>query len=100
MHTELPPSFRHDDGVGQPLRVLDLSDEPGVEELVHLEADELLPLDGLLVDLLLDGPKVGEDLQSVLNHIPGDPGHIRRLPSKHVDMAPEECDELEFLFLR
>jgi hypothetical protein len=34
----------------------------------------------------------------VLNHLPRDPEHLRRLPSKHVYISPEEGDELEFLF--
>jgi hypothetical protein len=42
--------------------VLNLSDEPGVEEFVYLKADELLPLDRLLAYLLLDGFGVEEDL--------------------------------------
>jgi hypothetical protein len=34
----------------------------------------------------------------VLNHLPWDPRHLRRLPGKHVDISPEEGDEREFLF--
>jgi hypothetical protein len=33
----------------------------------------------------------------VLNHLPGDPRHLRRC--KNVDICPEEGDEREFLFL-
>jgi hypothetical protein len=35
----------------------------------------------------------------VLNHLPGDPRHLRRLPSEYVGICPEEGDEREFLFL-
>jgi hypothetical protein len=35
----------------------------------------------------------------VLDHLPGDPRHLRRLPCKHVGICLEECDEREFLFL-
>jgi hypothetical protein len=34
----------------------------------------------------------------VLNHLPRDPKHLRRLLGKHVDISPEEGDECEFLF--
>jgi hypothetical protein len=33
-----------------------------------------------------------------LNHLPGDPRHLRRLPSEHVSICLEEGDEREFLF--
>ena len=35
----------------------------------------------------------------VLNHLPGYPGHVGRLPSEHVSIVAEEGDEREFLFL-
>ena len=78
--------------------MVDLPDEAGVEQLLGLFTDEVLPLNGLLPGLLLDRLGVGVDLQMVLDHLPRDPGHLRRLPSKHVDVSPEEGDELEFLF--
>jgi hypothetical protein len=34
----------------------------------------------------------------VLNHLPGDPRHLRRLLGKHIYIGPEEGDECEFLF--
>jgi hypothetical protein len=34
----------------------------------------------------------------VLNHLPRDPGHLRWLSGKHVDISLEEGDEREFLF--
>ena len=34
----------------------------------------------------------------MLDHLPRDPGHIGRLPCKHVDVSPEEGDERAFLF--
>jgi hypothetical protein len=34
----------------------------------------------------------------VLNHLPRDPRHLRRLPGKHVDINSEKGDEREFLF--
>jgi hypothetical protein len=35
----------------------------------------------------------------VLDHLPGDPRHLRRLPREHVGICLEEGDEREFLFL-
>jgi hypothetical protein len=35
----------------------------------------------------------------VLNHLHGDPRHLRRLPCEHVGICLEEVDEREFLFL-
>jgi hypothetical protein len=35
----------------------------------------------------------------VLNHLPGDPRHLRRFPCKNVDICLEEGDEREFQFL-
>jgi hypothetical protein len=35
----------------------------------------------------------------VLNHLPGDPRHLRRFPCENVDICSEEGDEHEFLFL-
>jgi hypothetical protein len=35
----------------------------------------------------------------VLNHLPGDPRHLRWFPSENVNVCPEEGDEREFLFL-
>ena len=34
----------------------------------------------------------------VLDHLPGDPRHLRRLPCEHVGISLEEGDEREFLF--
>jgi hypothetical protein len=34
----------------------------------------------------------------VLDHLPGDPRHLRRLPREHVCICLEEGDEREFLF--
>jgi hypothetical protein len=34
----------------------------------------------------------------VLDHLPGDPRHLRWLPCEHVGICLEECDEREFLF--
>ena len=60
--------------------------------------DELLPLQSLLPDLLLDGPRMRTDSKMVLNHFPGNAGDVGGLPCKHIDIRPQESDELDFLF--
>jgi hypothetical protein len=64
-----------------------------------ISSDKILPLNGLLPGLLLDRSSARVDLQMVLNHLPGDLRHLRRLPGKHVHISPEEGDEREFLFV-
>jgi hypothetical protein len=56
--------------------VVDLFDEASMQQLVDLFMDEVLLLDGLLPWLLSHRPNVGVDLHIVLNHLPGDPGHL------------------------
>jgi hypothetical protein len=50
------------------------------------------------VRLLTHRPGVKVDLQMVLDHLPGDPRHLRRLPCEHVGICLEEGDKREFLF--
>jgi hypothetical protein len=75
-HPKLPVSLRDDDRIGQPHWVVDLFDETSLQQLADLFMDEVLPLDGLLPRLLSDRPDIRVDLQMVLNHLPGDPGHL------------------------
>jgi hypothetical protein len=75
-HPKLPTSLGDDSRVGQPPRVVDLSDEAGVEHLFDFFTDEVLPLNGLLLGLLLDRPVIRVDLQMVLDDLPSDPGHL------------------------
>jgi hypothetical protein len=78
--------------------VVDLPDEVSIKQLLNLLSDKILSLNGLLLGLLLDRSGIRVDLQMVLNHLPGDPRHLRWLPGKHVHISPEEGDEREFLF--
>ena len=55
-------------------------DEAGLEELLDLLLDDVLALQRLSVHLLSDGPRIWMYGQVVLDHLPGDPGHIGRLP--------------------
>ena len=74
-------------------------DEAGVKELTYLRTDELLALGRLPPDFLLHRACVRAHNQVVLDHLPRDPGHIGRLPCKHIDVSPEEGDERAFLFV-
>jgi hypothetical protein len=78
---------------------MNLFDEAGVQQLPNLLSDEVLPLNGLSLRLLTHWSGVRVDLQMVLDHLPGDPRHLRRLPCEHVGICLEEGDEREFLFL-
>jgi hypothetical protein len=91
-------AFGDNHRIGQPLGVVDLPYEASIEQLLDFFTDEVLSLNGLLLWPLLDRPGIEVDLQMVLNHLPRDPRHLRRLPGKHVDISPEEGDEHEFLF--
>jgi hypothetical protein len=75
-HPKLPTSLGDDNRVGQPPWEVDLPDEVGIEQLVDLFTGEVLPLNRLLLRLLLDQSGIKVDLQMVLNHLPGDSGHL------------------------
>jgi hypothetical protein len=77
---------------------MNLFDEASVQQLPDLLTDEVLPLNGLSLRLLTHRFGVRVDLQMVLDHLPGDPKHLRRLPREHVCICLEEGDEREFLF--
>jgi hypothetical protein len=78
---------------------MNLFDEASIKQLPDLLTNEFLPLNGLSLRLLTHRFGVRVDLQMVLNHLPGDPRHLRRFPCENVDICPEEGDEREFLFL-
>jgi hypothetical protein len=73
---KLPTGLGDDNRVGQPPWVVDLPYEASFEQLLDFFTDEVLPLNGLLLELLLHWLGVGADLQMVLNHLPMDPGHL------------------------
>jgi hypothetical protein len=56
--------------------VVELPYEANIKQLLDFFMDEVLPLTGLLVGLLLHRPIVWVDLQMVLNYLPRDPGHL------------------------
>jgi hypothetical protein len=75
-HPKLPVGVRDDNRVAQPPWVVDLPYEASTEQLFYFFMDEVLPLSGLLLGLLLHRPGVRVDLQMVLNHLPKDPEHL------------------------
>jgi hypothetical protein len=79
--------------------VLDLLDEAIMKQLPDLLTDEVLSLNGLLLRFLTHWFGVKVDLQMVLDHLPGDPRHLRRFACEHVNIFPGEGDERDFLFL-
>jgi hypothetical protein len=50
-HSKLPASHRDDNRVDQPPWVVDLLDEPNLEQFLDFFMDEVLPLNGLLLVL-------------------------------------------------
>src|SRR5512144_2628018 len=97
-HPKLAVRLGDDDRVRQPLRMDDLSDESGLQKSRHLLADEGLTFRGLPPYFLPDRPCARPHGETVLNHLPGDPGHIRRSPCEDVSVCPQEGDERVFLF--
>jgi hypothetical protein len=87
-HLKLPACLGDDKRVGQPPWVVDLLDEASVKQLFNIFSNNVLPLYGLLLELLLDRSSNGVD-----------PRHLRWLPGKHVYISSEEGDEREFLFV-
>jgi hypothetical protein len=78
---------------------MDLIDEASVQQLLDLLTDEVLPLNGLSPRLMTHRFGVRVDLQMVLDHLPGDPRHLRRFPCEYANIYLEEGDERDFLFL-
>ena len=66
---------------------------------LYLFDNELLSFQSLFFDLLLDGPSVRADNKVVLDYLPGNAGDVRWLPSKHIDICPQEGNECAFLFV-
>ncbi len=92
-HPEFAVGLRDNHRVCQPLRMDHLTDEASLQELRHLLSNE-----GLTPHFLPDGPRVRPHGEAVLDHLPGDPGHDRRLPCEDVRICPQEGDERAFLF--
>jgi hypothetical protein len=98
-HLKLLVSLGNNDWISQPYWVMDLFDEASAQQLPDLLTDEILPLNGLSPRLLTRRFGVRVDLPMVLDHLPGDPRHLRRFPREYVGICLEEGDERDFLFL-
>jgi hypothetical protein len=98
-HPKFSIRFGDDDWVGQPYRMMNFFDEAGIQQFSDLLSDEVLSLNRLSARLLAYWLGVGVNLQAVLDHLPGDPRHLRRLPCEYVGICLEESDKREFLFL-
>jgi hypothetical protein len=75
-HLKLSTGLGDDNRAGQPPRVMDLSYESSVEQPFDFFMDEVSPLNGLLLGLLLDRSGIEVDLQIMLNHLPRDLAHL------------------------
>ena len=74
------------------------SDEASFEKFVEFFSYGLFPVWCKSPQSLLYWLGIGSYHEFVLNHLPGDPRHVGRLPSEHVGIVAEEGDEREFLF--
>ena len=68
-------------------------------KFLDLFGNKLLQLQSLLLDLLFDGPGMRADSKVVLDYLPGNTGDVRWLPSKHIDIRPQEGNKRAFLFV-
>src|SRR5215216_7668139 len=75
------------------------SNQTSFLKFLDLFDNELLSLQSLLPDLLLDGSGVWADSKVVLDYLPGNTGDVRWLPSKHINIRPQEGNECAFLFV-
>src|SRR3989337_2703214 len=75
------------------------SDQTGCLKFLDLLGNELRPLQGLLLDLLLDGSGMWADSKVVHDYLPGNTGDMRWLPGKHIDIRPQEGNKRAFLFV-
>ena len=75
------------------------SDEASFEKFVELFSYGLFSVWCKSPQSLLYWLGIGSHHEFVLNHLPGDPRHVGRLPSEHICIVAEEGDEREFLFL-
>ena len=75
------------------------SDQTSCFKFLDFFGNELLPLQSLFSDLLLDGPSMRADNKVVLDYLPGNAGDVGLLPSKHIDIRPQEGNEHALLFV-
>ena len=71
-----------------------------LHEFTNFLTDKVLPVLCLPANFLLHGAGAEAHRQMVLDHLPRDPGKVRRFLGEHVRVFPEEGDERAFLFCR
>jgi hypothetical protein len=97
-----PPLVRvllaDEDGVGEPLRMEDFSDEASREWFGEFLLDGVPSVGGEAAEVLSLWGSFRVDVECMLDQIPGHPWHVRWFPRKDVSVSPEEADERVFLF--
>ena len=86
------------ENIGEPLRVVNLSDELSCQEPNYLLANCFSLLYGGPSEMFLDWFYFRFDSQTMLSQSPGYTRHVRRFPCKDVPVLTEELDERFFLF--
>jgi hypothetical protein len=74
---------------------MDLFDEASAQQLPDVLTDEILALNGLSLRLLTHHFGVRVNLQMVLDHLLGDPKHLRRFACEYVGICLEEDDKCD-----
>ena len=92
-HTFLPPFLRHNDWVGQPIRVSYLANDPCSFQLAGLLDDESLLFRGLPPCLLLHGANIGAHVETMLDYASRDPRQLIGLPCEYLLVRAQELDE-------
>jgi len=83
-HSLLPGLLFNKNGIGKPVRVEYLSDEPGCQELSDLLAYGLVSLVVEAMQALFGGLRARDEAQSMLGDLPWYARHVRRLPCKDI----------------
>ena len=89
-HPPLAVCFLDQDNIGDPLWIIDLLDESGLEKFIHFLGYRLLPLWGMTPDFFFCRPIFRVDRQMMFHDFCVDPRHIRRDPCKNVRISSEE----------
>ena len=82
--------FFDEHDVGQPFRVLHLSDCPCLEEFTDLLVDRFLPFRRKAPSLLLDWLEGWTDVQSVSDYYGVNPSHVLLLPREDILVLSQE----------
>lgn len=90
--------FQYKNRVYKPSRMQNFSNESCNYQLSQFCSDCLPLIKGESMQLLPNQFHLRIDLQLVLDHLPGNPKHVCRLPCKHVPVILQEPNECAFLF--